>query len=201
MSALHAFLLSIGGACAAIVAVFHKYYYQPDTENMPTTPAPKIAPPAAIPAPAPVDPDSIEFPWDTDKHNYHNVRVLCDKAGLSVADKNTICQCIYQESNFLNYYAAGAKAGKPVSHPNLNKDGSLSSTDWGLCQINDTPKWYIGPGLTFASVADVLAHPETAAGLMIAMFKEGLLDRWDSYKSGAYKKWGVSTSPMWLLGD
>ena len=122
--------------------------------------------------------------WDTPKHAYHSVRVICDEMGLTVEQKNILCACIYQESQFMN----GA-VGK-------NK----TSTDWGLVQVNDTPGWHIGPGLRFSSVQDVLDHPEKAVRWMVSVMKNtGKLQPWASYTSGAYKKWLVPTSPLWAL--
>ncbi len=121
--------------------------------------------------------------WGKPKNAWHNVRVLCDRAGLSLAEKNVICQCIYQESTFLNS-AIGRNSG---------------STDWGLVQVNDY--WNIGPGKPFPSVAYVVNHPEECVNWMIKMYKQGQLKLWASCSSGAYKKWGAKNSPMWKLAN
>lgn len=137
--------------------------------------------------------------WDTQKDAWHSVGVLCDNAGLSYKDKTDIRACIYQESEFENRYMSGPKIGQPVSHPNLNKDGSLSSTDWGIVQIND---WFhIGIGKDFSSVDFVVANPDKAVGFMIEMSKIGQLGLWSSYKTGVYKVHLVPSSPMWLLAQ
>lgn len=148
-----------------------------------------------MPVPAtPVDPDSVVYPWDSQKHNWHNVRVLCDKAKLSVADKNIICACIYQESEFFNILPSGL----PVTHKNMNAASELLSTDWGIAQINDY--WHVKATPDFPSAEYIVAHPEEAVGYMIRCYKAGNIDLWSSYVSGAYKKWlSLKTSPMWEL--
>lgn len=142
-----------------------------------------------------MNPDTITYPWDSPSHNYHNTRVLCDKAGLTLEEKNLICSCIYQESEFYNY----KEDGTPVEDKNLNKDGSLSSTDWGIVQVND---WFhIAPhGTPFASVAYVLANPDVTVKWMIKMYQGGQLGQWSSYKFGKNRPWLLPNSPMWQLG-
>jgi hypothetical protein len=84
-----------------------------------------------------------------------------------------------------------------VKHENLNADGSLSSTDWGLCQINDY--FHIGTGKDFPTVDYVLQNPKEVVEWMIEMYQSGDLAQWDSFKSGAYRQWLLPTSPMWKL--
>ncbi len=119
--------------------------------------------------------------FSTPKTAWHSTRVLCDDAGLSYDDKNLLCACIYQESEFNNR----------ATHRNLH------STDWGLCQIND--KIWSGPGQPFVDGADIVNHPDKAVSFMIRMFKQGELHLWVSYSSGAYRRWLVPSSPMWTL--
>lgn len=136
--------------------------------------------------------------FDTQEHARHSIRVICDEAGLSFSDKNDITACIYQESEFFNILPNGL----PVQCRNYRKraDGSfildekgnkvLSSTDWGLIQINDTKGWYIGPPpLPFPSVQFLLDNPEKAVRFIIKMQQQGQLNKWVSYSSGAYKRW------------
>lgn len=139
------------------------------------------------------NPDTLTSDWTTQKGTYHNVRVLCDLAGLTLEEKNTLCACIYQESTFYNYLPDG----NAVKHANLNGDGSVASTDWGLCQINDY--YHIGITKDFPSVAYVLANPEAVVKWMIGMYQDGLLSQWDSYLHGSYRQWLLPASPMWLL--
>ncbi len=143
--------------------------------------------------PIPANPDAIMYPWDTPQHNYHNVRVLCDTAGLSVQEKNLLCSVVYQESEFHNYYPSG----KPVENLNLNKDGSVSSTDWGLLEINDF--FHIGVGKDFPSVEFVLQNPDKVVLWFIGMYQHGNLYQWSSYKTGMNRQWLRPSSPMWLL--
>lgn len=119
--------------------------------------------------------------WSQPKNAYHNVRVLCDRANLSLAEKNLLCACIYQESTFLN-----SAVGK-----------NSTSTDWGLCQINDY--FHIGKGKDFPSVEYVKTHPKEVVEWMIGMYKAGNLYQWSSYKSKAYLKWLKPNSPLWAL--
>lgn len=121
--------------------------------------------------------------WNTPDNCRHNVRVLCDLSGLSLYDKNVITACVHEESDFMNYKSDGT----PVKNENLNKDGSLSSTDWGIVEIND--HYHIGPGKDFPSVDFVLANPQKCVQFMIDMFKAGKLALWSSYKTGAYLKY------------
>ena len=130
----------------------------------------------------------IMYPdWSTPHHAFHNTRVLCDFSGLTLAEKNIICACIYQESGFdinaVNY--------------NKNAQGKILSTDYSLCQINDY--YHIGQGKDFPSVQFVLDNPQKAVDWMIKMYKNGLLKMWVSYSSKAYLHWLKDGSPMWKL--
>lgn len=125
--------------------------------------------------------------WDTAQHAYHSVRVLCDNAGLEVAEKNLICACIYQESGFNN---------KAVCY-NKRADGTVTSKDVGIVQVNSY--WHCGIGKDFPSSDYVVYHPQEAVEWMIQMYKNGLLKMWVSYSSGAYKRWLEDNSPMWKL--
>lgn len=150
--------------------------------------------PMTQPQPAAPNVDTLAPDWSTRANIYHNVRVLCDLAGLTVDEKNLICACIYQESNFYNYLPDG----QDVKHINYEKDGvTVSSTDWGLCQVNDY--FHIGAGKDFPSVQYVMSTPEAVVKWMIGMYKAGDLNQWDSYLHGAYKQWLLPTSPMWKL--
>jgi hypothetical protein len=140
------------------------------------------------------DPDVLYSDWATQQRAYHNTRVLCDLSGLTLEEKNLICACIMVESEFYNYLPDG----QPTKHENLNADGSLSSTDWGLCQIND---WFhVAPhGAPFASVEFVLANPRACVQWMITCYKQGLLGQWDSYLHGSYRQYLIPTSAMFKL--
>jgi hypothetical protein len=136
------------------------------------------------------EPKPLEVPryqWDTPEHARHSVRVICDEKGLSVYQKNVITACIMQESQFYNYLPNG----NPCINKNYSKTtpSKLLSTDWGICQINDTPRWHIGTGLAFPSVEYLMAHPEEAVRYMVRMYVAGRLGQWVSYSSGAYLKY------------
>lgn len=160
--------------------------------------SPKMAPvvvpitqPKEIPMPEEkpvIDPDSIVYPWDTPQHIYHNVRVLCDNAGLTFVEKNLICACIYRESEFKN---------NAVCY-NRDSQGNILSTDFGICQINSY--YHCAPtGSPFPSPGYVVANPDKCAQYMIDCYRNGTLKMWVSYSSGAYAQFLLPDSPMWLL--
>lgn len=157
-------------------------FLHPIGTTVPAPPLPPIPPPVIPPVPAP---EVLEF--DTPQHAWHGARVLCDNAGLTLQEKNIISACIYQESRFKN------------TAKNLNKNaaGKVTSTDWGICQVNDY--YHIGAKGDFPSVDYVLQNPEKVIDWMIKMYKAGLLKQWVSYSSGAYARWLDPNSPMWLL--
>lgn len=136
---------------------------QRDALSMPTEP-PKM----------PVAASTLLF--DTYEHSLHSVRVICDEMGLNWNEKAIICACIYQESRFNNKAKGENK-----------KNGVVTSTDWGIVQVNDF--WNIGKGKYWSSVRQVLDNPEKAVRWMITCYKQGKLNLWSSYKFGAYKQW------------
>ena len=117
------------------------------------------------------------YPFDTQAHARHSVRVICDEEQLSVEEKNLLCAVIMAESGFKNQ----AKC------LNKNKEGVVTSTDWGVAQINDF--YHIGEGLTFPSVQYVLDNPDKVIRWMIKMYRRGRLGWWIAYKNGSYKKY------------
>lgn len=118
-----------------------------------------------------------KYLWDTLANSKHSVRVICDEEGLSLGNKNLICAVIQAESGFNN---------KAVNK-NRNSKGVVTSTDWGICQINDY--YQIGKGTSFVSVDDVVNNPDKAVRFMVQMFKAGKLNLWSAYKGGAYLKY------------
>jgi len=130
----------------------------------------------------------IEPNWSTPKAAWHSVRVLCDSAGLNLEEKNLLCACIYQESQFLN----------TATHKNF-VGGVLSSTDWGLCQINDW--WHVTKYHDFPSAEFIVNNPDKAVAFMIDAYKNGGLSQWVSYSSGAYRQWLSPGSKMWMLAQ
>jgi len=122
-------------------------------------------------------PETSKYDWSTRKAARHSVRVIGDEEGLKWAEKDLICACIQQESNFDNTAVCN----------NKNKKGIVTSSDWGIVQCNDY--WWIGKGKQFPSVEYVVGHPDEMVRWMIKMYKKGNLKYWVSYSSGAYKKY------------
>jgi len=118
--------------------------------------------------------------WDTPERARHSARVMCDNAGLTVAEKNVITACIKQESDFMP---------RAIGKPNSN-----GTRDYGLCQYNDGKNkkgqaYWIGAGAVFRDIEEVLNDPEKNVRVMISEFKRGNIKYWASYSTGAYKKW------------
>jgi hypothetical protein len=122
------------------------------------------------------NPDVLAPDWSTPEHVKHNVRVLCDLAGMSVTDKNILCAVVEGESGFYN---------TAINH-NKNSKGEITSTDWGICQIND--RYHIGQGNDFPSVQYVLDNPEKVVDWMIKMYQTGHINWWCAYDNGRYKQ-------------
>lgn len=128
--------------------------------------------------------------YDTPKQAWHAVRVTCDSAGMTLAEKNELCACIYQESGFHK-----DAVGK------MNSNGTI---DYGICQFNNGKNksgdaLWIGPGAAFSSIQEVLGNPQKCVDVMVSEFKAGHKNYWASYSTGAYKKWLDPNSPMWIL--
>lgn len=170
------------------------HYWDFNQKNLPGVLTDIKFTPMAIPIPVPTaeNPDVLYPDWSTQGRAYHNTRVLCDLAGMTLERKNLMCQCIYQESEF----KIGA-IGKP------NSNGTL---DFGICQFNNgvnakgVPLW-IGPGAFFENTEEVLTNPTKCVNEMIAQFELGHENWWSSYSTGAYKQWGAANSPMWALAS
>lgn len=162
----------------------------------PQAPIPTVIPnptPMPTPAPEPVPAPEILL-WDTPQNAYHATRVVCDEVGLTFDQKEILCACVYQESQFRNYKAPGI----PTTNGNKDKNGKVWSTDYGIAQVNDY--WNIGPGKPFPSVSYVLTYPEEVIRWMAGIYKKtGALQPWASYTSGAYKPWLKPNSPMRAL--
>lgn len=116
----------------------------------------------------PVIPVEPKYLWETPEQAHHSFRVICDESGLSVADKNLLCQVLNCESGF---------KVKTV-HPN---NDVRKTVDNGICQFNSY--WYKDA----ISPEDALNDPEKACRLFIKQFKAGQLKDWVCYSTGAYK--------------
>ena len=199
-----AIIALIAGAIAAFMFRRGGVYnpHMPSLDHLSTIPEPDVVPASVPPVQAPpspktaqqsvpnTNPDSYTYPWDSPAHNWHNVRVICDNAGLTLEQKNILCACVYQESRFMTN-----------PKPNQNKDpqtGKVWSTDYGIVQVND--HFHIGAGKDFPSVEYVLNNPAKCVEWMVNIYKEtGSLQPWSSYSTGAYKQWLAPDSPMWAL--
>lgn len=135
---------------------------------------PVINPPEHVVVPPPEAP---KYLWDTTANSRHSVRVLCDEMGLTLAEKNIITAVIQAESNFNN----NAKCY------NKNTAGKITSTDHGVCQINDF--YHVGIGKKFPSVKYIMENPDKCVIWMIQMFKQGKIDMWIAHKNGSYKRY------------
>lgn len=191
---------------AAIFAFFKALPPIPVDHLVVETTVPDTSPPNVVPEPIatstpplahPLMPAEPKYDFSTQLKAKHSVRVICDEEGLSFADKNDLTACVRVESQFLNYHLTGPNVGQPVTHENFvimelkQPDGTiihqrvLSSTDWGIVQVND--HYHIGAGKDFATVSYVLANPDAAVRWMARLFKAGQKHLWSSYVSGAYK--------------
>lgn len=132
-----------------------------------TTPAPPVVA---------SNPDVLIADWSNYANARHNVRVLCDLEGLTEKQKNDLSSTIHCESNYnIN-----------CVHPNV-VNGQVSSTDYGICQIND---WFhIGAGKDFPSVAYVMSNPEACVRWMCQMCKAGKLELWVCYLKNMYQNY------------
>lgn len=126
--------------------------------------------------------------WNNSVNARHSVRVICDEMGLTYtptemidgklySQKDIITACVHQESNFNNN----------AVNRNRNKEGVITSSDWGLVQVNDF--FNIGPGKYWSSVKQVVDNPDRQVKWMITLYKQGKLNLWSSYKTGAFKQW------------
>lgn len=145
-------------------------------------------PPTPVPPPPPAPPTPT-YLWDTAANAQHSIRVICDEEGLTfnmqyglASTKNILLACIQIESGFMNYRPDGT----PVKHNNLGMNSIVTSTDWGICQVNDY--FHIGAGKDFPSVEYVLANPEKCVRWMAKLFMAGKASLWSSYKGGGFKK-------------
>lgn len=121
--------------------------------------------------------DTLE-PWSDPISNRHNVRVICDQEGLSVQQKNDLSMTLHCESNY----------NPACVHKNV-VNGKVTSTDYGICQINDY--YHIGPGKDFPSVQFVLDNPEACVRWMCSQWKVGNGKLWVCYSKGLYKSYAA----------
>lgn len=140
-------------------------------------------------------PLSSQYIFDTPQNAEHSVRLLCDAEALTWEQKNELAGTIWGESRFKNF----KDDGTPIVHLNYEQraDGTpildakgnkiLSSTDYGLCQIND--RYHIGAGKDFPSVDYVMQNPRKVVEWMINMYKTGKINLWDAHLNGSYNEY------------
>lgn len=121
--------------------------------------------------------DTLE-PWTDAVSNRHNVRVICDQEGLSVQQKNDLSATLHCESNY----------NPACIHPNI-VEGRVTSTDYGICQVNDY--YHIGPGKDFPSAQYVLDNPEACVRWMCRQWKAGNGRLWVCYSKSMYKEYSA----------
>lgn len=159
----------------------------PEPATQPVVPQAMPEPPTPMPTPT--------YNFDTPQQAYHSTRVICDEVGLTLEQKNRLCACVYQESQFHNYVAPGV----PTKNENRT-NGHTWSTDWGIAQVNDY--WHIGKGKDFPTLDYVMTNPDRIIRWMATILKHtGGLQPWSSYASGAYQRWLSAASPMWKLAQ
>lgn len=141
----------------------------------PAVTLPDSSPPNVVPEPEPVAPPPAppKFDWSTPLAARHSVRVICDEEGLTVEEKNTLCATIGGESGWRT---------QAINHNRV--DGTIVSTDFGICQWND---YYHGKEI---SPTEAMNNPEKAVRLMCHYWKKGETYRrwWIAYKNGRYKQ-------------
>lgn len=159
-----------------VVAALKKWKIGPWLEPDPL-PTPPVEP---IPAPQPIPtPEIIPIPylWDTPEKARKTVEIMCQERGYTAYEISLLCAVIEAESGFKN----------SATNHNRNNTGEITSTDWGICQIND--RYHIGKGLDFPTHEYVVANPEKAVEWMMDRFEEGHITWWSAYQNGSYKKY------------
>lgn len=148
---------------------------QPTPETPSTTP--NLPPTAPLPPePTPTPPPAPKYLWDTPANVRHSVRVICDEMGLTVEQKNDLCATVACESGF-----------NPKCIHNNIVQGRVTSTDYGIAQVNDF--WHIGPGKDFPSVDYVLNNPEACIRWMCKQWKAGHARLWVCYAKNMYQQY------------
>ena len=124
-----------------------------------------------------MNPDAL-LPWDTADNCRHNVRAICDLEGLTEVQKDNLSKTIHCESNY----------NPACVHPNTF-NGKVSTTDYGICQINDY--WHIGPGKDFPSSEYVLQNPEACVRWMCNQWKAGNANAWVCHSKGLFNNYSA----------
>lgn len=150
---------------------------------------PQIAPtlpPEQAPE-APTSPaDAPKYDWSTPAEARHSLRLICDEEGLTVAQKNDMSQIVHCESGYKNIIHQNI-ASKTLSDGSVHS--YVSSTDWGICMINDY--WHIGPGKEFPSTDYVMNNPDACVRWMARMIKAGKRNLWVCASTGLCKNYSA----------
>lgn len=120
-----------------------------------------------------LNPEPEVLLWDTPENARHSVRIICDEEGLSFQDKEDLSRTVHCESNY----------NPACAHPNI-VNGKVSTTDFGIAQINDY--WHIGPGKDFPSSQYVLDNPQECIKWMCKQWKAGNSKAWVCKLKGLY---------------
>lgn len=125
--------------------------------------------------PQTLDVTTIYPDWTNPVIARHNLRVICDQEGLTFEQKTTMSKVIHCESGY----------NVNCVHPNLNENGEVASTDFGICQWND---YYHGEEMPQQTA---LHNPEAAIRLMCKYVKQGLIKEWVCFSSGLYEHYAA----------
>lgn len=143
-------------------SIFARPSYDQDPKTLPMNLEPEVTDPR-------FDVTTIYPNWADPEIARHNLRVICDQEGLTVAQKNLTSQVVHCESGYHVH----------ATHPNLYK-GKQVSCDFGICQWNDH---YHG---TEISPDEAMNNPEKAIRLMCQYVKAGKITQWVCYSSKLY---------------
>jgi hypothetical protein len=174
MNVLDPLKIALLKAAEYLTALQHKQtppYMPPEAPKMPVEApqTPTMTQTAPCPIPSATAQLNASYDWSTPEAVRHSVRVIADEEGLTLFQKNLMCQVIHCESGW-NIHA--------INHNMVA--GKVASTDYGLCQWND---YYHGKEI---SPDDAVNDPEKAVRLMCTYVKKGLIREWVCYSTGMY---------------
>lgn len=139
-------------------------------QEIPVSPIQTTVIPNAVTTPIPLQPAPLPIPPVIPENIQGIALKACKDVGLSSDMTDRLFATVHGESGWNN----------EAIHVNKNADGSVSSTDWYLCQVNDF--FHIGTGKDFPSKEYVHDNPDKVLHWMALLFKEGKGNLWDAYK-------------------